>query len=284
MKTAYTYTVLRYVHDITTGEFANVGVVIYAPRQRFVGARFRSTYARLTRMFPGVDGLSLRSILGRIETSFDRVARTIADELPLEKLPESVGQLAAAILPADDSSLQWSQVSSGVTDDPSAMLERLWERYVLRYESKSQKHRRSDDEIWRSFKKAFDERRVTEHLVPKTIAAENDEKEFLHTWKNGVWHCVEPVSFDLSSYDSMKEKAIKWLGQIASLRIGTKDDFKVYFLVGGPRNSGGTPRKNFERAIKILEKAENAHVIKEEEAYEFSNRVAVQIEKHNRES
>ncbi len=31
MKTAYTYTLLRYVHDFASGEFANVGVVVEAP-------------------------------------------------------------------------------------------------------------------------------------------------------------------------------------------------------------------------------------------------------------
>jgi Protein of unknown function (DUF3037) len=29
----YTYTILRYVHDVTTGEFVNVGVVMHLPRE-----------------------------------------------------------------------------------------------------------------------------------------------------------------------------------------------------------------------------------------------------------
>ena len=31
MKTTFTYTVLRYVHDIATGEFVNMGVALDAP-------------------------------------------------------------------------------------------------------------------------------------------------------------------------------------------------------------------------------------------------------------
>jgi Protein of unknown function (DUF3037) len=31
---SYTYSVLRYVHDVTTGEFVNVGVRISADRRR----------------------------------------------------------------------------------------------------------------------------------------------------------------------------------------------------------------------------------------------------------
>lgn len=44
MKTAYTYTVLRYVHDTTTGEFVNVGVALYAPELRYASALCRTTY------------------------------------------------------------------------------------------------------------------------------------------------------------------------------------------------------------------------------------------------
>jgi hypothetical protein len=38
MKTAYTYTILRYVHDTATGEFVNVSVALYAPDANFVSA------------------------------------------------------------------------------------------------------------------------------------------------------------------------------------------------------------------------------------------------------
>jgi hypothetical protein len=51
----YTYVVLRYRHDPLAGEFANVGVVLHAPRGRFLGAKLRTTPGgRLTRMFPTI--------------------------------------------------------------------------------------------------------------------------------------------------------------------------------------------------------------------------------------
>ncbi len=36
MKTPYSFVTLHYVHDVVTGEFANVGVVLYAPEQRLL--------------------------------------------------------------------------------------------------------------------------------------------------------------------------------------------------------------------------------------------------------
>jgi hypothetical protein len=37
-RTNYTFTVSRYVHDITTGEFVNVGVLLHAPKAKFLRA------------------------------------------------------------------------------------------------------------------------------------------------------------------------------------------------------------------------------------------------------
>src|SRR5207249_2292563 len=36
MKTTYSTITLRYLHDVVTGEFANIGVVLYSPEQRFL--------------------------------------------------------------------------------------------------------------------------------------------------------------------------------------------------------------------------------------------------------
>ncbi len=51
MKTTFTYTVLRYVHDIATGEFVNVGVALYAPEAKYVSALCNPRYSHLSKMF-----------------------------------------------------------------------------------------------------------------------------------------------------------------------------------------------------------------------------------------
>jgi hypothetical protein len=51
MKTTFTYTVLRYVHDIATGEFVNMGVALYAPEAKYVSAICNPRYGRLSKLF-----------------------------------------------------------------------------------------------------------------------------------------------------------------------------------------------------------------------------------------
>jgi hypothetical protein len=49
MKTTYSTITLRYLHDVVTGEFFNIGVVLYSPEQRFLEARFTTPTKGSTR-------------------------------------------------------------------------------------------------------------------------------------------------------------------------------------------------------------------------------------------
>jgi hypothetical protein len=238
------------VHDITTGEFVNVGVALYAPNARFVGAKCRPAYGRITKLFPGLNREHFRSLMNHIQTRFDALGEEVANQLPLEKA-DSVIDLARRVLPSDDSSLQWSPMGGGRTANPAHALEQLFERMVTRYEDRSAKQHKTDDDVWRHFKRTLEARSLLRHFELKKITVQDDEMEFRHAWKNGVWHCLEPISFDLSAPDSIKEKAHRWLGQITSVSDAA-EPFHLYLLLGEPQDESLRPA--FNKALSILGK------------------------------
>ncbi len=274
MKNAYTYTysMLRYVHDVTSGEFVNVGVVLYSPEARYLSALCRTTYARLSNVFPGVNAEHFKSLMRYIQSRLEEQGERVSGELPFTT-PSSVIEFAHAVLPHDDSSLQWSPVGSGRTGNPSKTLEHLFDRMVMRYEEKPTRAVRSDEDVWRIFRRNLEERSLLKHLQPKRIAVQDDEIEFQHAWKNGKWHCFEPLSFDLAGAESIRDKAHRWLGQIASLQ-GAADAFKVYFLVGAPQLDELRPA--YANAMSILRKIPvETEIVQEQDA----STLAAQIEK-----
>lgn len=132
MKTPYGYVVLRYVHDAVTGEFANVGVVLYAPDQRFLEARFTSSCERLDAIFLKIDHAHFQSLMRYLANRFAEVAEELEQSrklLPVTGLAEFV----RGVLPADDSSLQWSEPGGGFTADLGTTLAQLYARLVERY-------------------------------------------------------------------------------------------------------------------------------------------------------
>lgn len=278
MKTPYQYSTLRYVHDTTTGEFVNVGVVIYSREARYASALCRTTFGRLSKTFPDMDGEAFKGVMRHVQSRIEELGDDLKNELPLNGLPESVLSVAHKVLPPDDSTLQWSPAGAGLADDLALALASLFERMVSRYDERPQQERRTDDEVWRKFRRNLESRHVLKHLQPKKISVQDDEVEFRYAWKNGVWHCLEPVSLDLSSAGSIRDKAHRWLGHVMSVRE-SKDPFKVYFLLGEPHQDALRPA--FEKAVSILGKSpvEN-EIIREQSAGEFSERFANEIEIH----
>lgn len=276
-KIAYSYTVLRYVHDTTTGEFLNVGVVLCAPQSRYTNAMCRQTYGRLSKAFPGMSGDHFRSLMKYIQARIEELGDRFNGELPLSDSKTAL-DFAQSILPKDDSSLQWSPLGSGLTDDPSRTLEQLFGRLVSRYDDKPQREGRNDQDVWRSFKRTLEERQVLHHFQPKKIAVQDDEIEFEYAWENGVWHCLEPVSFDLVESDSIKDKAHRWLGQMMSVQ-NAEDRFKLYLLVGQPREDSLRPA--FDNAMSILRKIPgDREIFLEQDAAKLAEVIASEVASH----
>jgi Protein of unknown function (DUF3037) len=249
-KKPYTYTVLRYVHDAATAEFVNVGVVIHCPQQRYLGAKLRRTHGRFSDLFPDLDPSAFRSAMSAI----DRALKTAGEAYKKDDLFRSdanAASLARSVLPADDSSLQWSPVGSGLTSNPEQQLEHLFLRLVGRYDEK-QEHRRTDADVWRPIREKLDQAKLTSKLTEKVIRSTADSLEFKHAWKNGVWHCYEAVSFDLADADGIKNKARRWTGHLASVSDAA-DPFKPYFIVGAPTDRKLLPA--FQDALAILKKS-----------------------------
>ena len=133
-KQAYSYTVLRYIHDVVSGELLNVGVVMHAPAVGFVKVRTRKTVDRLKQAFPDLDDAALIDAMLAVDRGFATIMKQIGTACLFDAGTDARA-LALNVLPEDDSALQWSPMGSGLTVDPDRTLERLYERYVTRYDA-----------------------------------------------------------------------------------------------------------------------------------------------------
>jgi len=274
-KQGYTYSVLRYVHDVTTGEFVNVGLALYCPALHYANATCRITSKRLSPLFPSLDSHVFRALMRKVQTRFEALHDEVNSQLELRPYV-SVMELAQSVIPQDDSALQWAPMGSGLTSDPEATLELLFDRFVMKHEDANTVPRRNDEQVWKNFSRELEQQQVLKHFQPKTFTTPDDEIKFDRAWKNGVWHCLAPVSFDLASPESIREKAHKWLGQITSVDSA---DLKLYFSVGEPSLEKMKPV--LQSAVNILKKASNsAEVFTEANAADLSLRLAAQVAQH----
>jgi hypothetical protein len=279
MRIAYTFSVLRYVHDVVSGEFANVGIALYAPEARFLGASCATTYGRLSSFFGGVDGPHIKRLLGHVQRGIEDLADRLHSELSLAPNSPDISGWIVRVLPPDDSSLQFGPAAGGLTSDPEVTLDDLYERFVERYARTAKHVTRSDEDILKVFRQPLAERNILAHLRPKRIAGTDYEHEFPWAWKNGIWHASEAVSFDLADSGDIVEKANRWLGRAVNLRE-SQEDFKLHLLLGAPRDE--KLLSAFTRAKNILHKMSLPHeFIGEEGAVAFADFVAKDLEEHS---
>lgn len=281
-KRAYSYVVLRYVHDVLTGEFINIGVLLYAPSVEgsppYVKARVRRTIGRLKAAFPDLDRDAFVRSVRAVERSIERTAETVRKGGLFQDRGDAAG-IAIRALPIDDSSFQWSSVSTGLTHDPEKTFSRVFGRLVSGYDTKAFT-RRSDDEIWRPVRARLDELDVPVELHEKTIRSEVDQIDFRHAWKNGRWHVYEPLSFDLADGDNIKDKARRWLGHLSAVAKHPDEVFQPYFIVGAPADGALMPA--YRNALQILRSAPlDPKIYEEGQIEEFVAMVEDEVRAHS---
>ena len=233
-KQAYSYTVLRYVHDVVAGEALNVGIVMHAPVAGFLKVRTRKTIGRLKQAFPDLDRAAFVVAMRAVDRGFAAAAKQ-ANKMPLFDAQTDARAHALKVLPSDDSALQWSPTGTGLAADPAKTLKRLYERYVTQYDLRSER-RRTDEDIWRPVRDKLTECGLNIPFESKTVVGEQDQIAFERTWKNGRWHAYEPLSLDLVDAEGIRDKARRWRGHLAAVAEGTAEQIDLHFLLGRPQN------------------------------------------------
>jgi Protein of unknown function (DUF3037) len=120
----FTYLILRVVPSVERGERLNVGVVLFCRQRDFLAARVQLDAVRLAALAPAVSAEELSEHLDALV----RVAQGAPDAGPIAALPasERFGWLSAP----SSTIVQASEVHTGLTGDPEATLNALFERLV----------------------------------------------------------------------------------------------------------------------------------------------------------
>jgi hypothetical protein len=123
---AFQYTVLRVVPDVERGERANVGVILYSPERKFLGARMHVDADRIRALAPELDIPALERHLA----SLAAIAEGDTTAGPIAQLPQS--ERFGALSAPSSTIVQPSEVHTGICEDGPNELDDLFERLVLR--------------------------------------------------------------------------------------------------------------------------------------------------------
>jgi len=273
----YSFCFLRYVHEPLSGEFANVGVLLWAPGSRFLGFRASRKFKRLSHFFHGFQPQDHRLLIGRIDTQFEKLSLALLNpqgSLPFSESPGSARELALKVIPHDDAALQWSPSGGGLSNNPEEELERLFHEAVTRHYDQAEEARRNDATIYREiYSPAFESPQVksiiTEHEVTTPLASHT----FPQAWKNGVWNVYQPLSFDLKRSENIKAKAFHW-ESLTRFLAQAHEKPNITLLLAAP---DGEQRRAYNDAKDVLHSSRVVTLIEEAEAADFAKEMERRI-------
>jgi len=246
----YEYQVLRYIHDIMTEEFVNVGLIIYAPKLKYLNSKSTYKYSRFSSLYGDLPGKYIVKNIKHFENMIDTYSNRINSEVSFKQY-NSIIDITSRILPKDNSSLQLSEIKKGLTLDINRTFEEIFYRYIGKFEKTIIKKSRSDDDAWKNvYKKYFKKYEIDKNLTTHIINTKQDKFIFDYSIKNGVYHCYQPISFDLLDATDIKEKTYKWFGKLNILST-SEEKFKLSLLTLFPRDRDKSDLVNW--VISLLE-------------------------------
>jgi hypothetical protein len=272
---------VRYVHDVRTGEFLNIGVVLMSLGHVFAGARFLAHWGRVTAAFPGADPVHLRRVAHALEQACDSWVAA-SQQLDLVERVDDLTKLIRSAIELDDASIQFSPPITGVTPDPRVTLDELYEAYAGRLSEPEARPSRDDADVWRGFVRRLAKPEILVHLQPHVLETSHYVLSFDHAWRNGQWNATQPLSLDLLDPGRIRDKATAWTGKLMTVQPSAFDT-QVYFLVGMPgAQSPRAIRTAADDAVAILEDklAGEAHVLTEDRGEELARKLASDIAAH----
>jgi Protein of unknown function (DUF3037) len=278
MKT-YQYQIIKYVHDHFTGEFVNIGVVVYDPETKYLGCKVTKKYKRISNFFPSSDGKRVLQLLQYFEKAIQLKAKEL---IGLFSPSISLTDVTSSIILKDNSAIQYSIIKSAIDVDLDAALNDLYNDVVGKYDhDKDTQKSLSDDDVWRmKYKKYFDDAGISSKLKSHVIKTKNDDFKFEKAWKNEIWHCYEPLSFELQNKDAIKDKVYKWAGKLQGMQQ-TQEKLNITLL--SALNPEFSDMKKFiNEYLDVNNENIDVDIVFDDQAQKVVSKIMLEMEEHEK--
>lgn len=255
-KTGCLYSIIRFSPFVETGEFANVGIVMMAPEQRYFDFKIMGLrHSRVTRFFEQLEAKVFRSTMKTVREELERAAVLLRqhgfDKRFKTNDIEFARHLFAEMIRPRETVIKFSEPRMVLVEDPRTSLEELYGHYVER------------DFVTREYQEGVLERGVRQWLWKARIAERfirldvgNDEYHvpFPFVEKQGdiVIKAIKPLNLAQPQAQKILEHGAQWVFRVNTLKKRGLLPRKVLFAVGPPPGDGTPQIRAFDETVSSL--------------------------------
>lgn len=251
MNTACHYAIVRYMPFVETGEFANVGVVLFAPNTRYFGFKLLGNrYARVTNFFEQMDAKVFRASMNTCREELqriDRMLKQLGTDRRLRNLDrDGAIRLWGEIIKPRETMLRFSDSRVVLAAEPAVKLKALYEYYVER----NFVNREYQEQILeRGVRGWLREAKLHEKFHAARVG--NDEYHAQFPFVTGPEDhpekIIKPLNLDHADATRIIDHGGQWIVRVNALRKRNLLPGKVLFTVNGRDDS--TARGKAHREI-----------------------------------
>lgn len=253
------YSIIRFTPHVETGEFANIGIILVAPKAGFLDFRVETKrYARITSFFDTLEPEFFRNAVGALTRELDRVRKMLPasnDRQPRMDLgsAEPFTRFFAEITREREGLINFSDSRVVLSDDPQKSLEKLFAHYVER------------NFVTQRYRETVLEERMKLWLHDLDIGTRFVRRQF----DDGIYRAsfpfvevdsddvplkiIKPFFLGQKEPTAIIDHGVKWTTSVARLRKARIIPKRVLFAVEGP-TSGQSHIAAYEETIDLLGK------------------------------
>lgn len=251
-KVACQYAIVQFAPFVETGEFANVGIIMIAPKQRYYGFELElKRYGRITNFFDDVDAQLYKKTLYNLKDELDRVSYVFREHGFDKRLKtndvEFANGLFNEIVRTRETIVRFSEIRSVLVEKPEQKLKELFAYYVERnFANKEYK----EALLEKSVRKLLYTANVGEKFTKEKVG--NDVYHvtfpFVNRLDNALNKVIKPLHLAHDEPTKIYDHGASWIYRIKKLKDTFIDPEHVLFTLAAPE--GNQNRLGAYRDIK----------------------------------
>lgn len=252
------YAIVRFTPFIETGEFANVGIVMMAPNERYFGFKLLKTrrHGRITKFFEELEAKVFRAAMADLKEELERVH----DVLKVHcfdrslKLNDGIGfakNLFAEMIRPREAIVRFSEPRAVLAEDPTETLNNLFAFYVER-DFVTKEYR--ETVLEKGLHRLFVKKKVAENFQNKRLGDDEFSVSFpfveLHNER--TTKLIKPLNLAQTDSTKILEHGGKWEFRIRELKKRRVFPEKALFAVEGPATNDRRDNA-YHEAVEMLQ-------------------------------
>lgn len=266
------YSIVRFAPFVETGEFANVGVIMIAPEQRFLDFKLLiQRHSRVTHFFEQLEPKVYRATMRNLREELARVAGLLREHgfdrrLKVNDVEFAKGLFAEIIRPRE-TVVKFGEPRAVLAEDMGATLEELYGFYV---ERNFVTREYQEAVLERGLRRWLYQARIVDRFSRQEVGDEEYHVSFPFVERRGEQpvKAIKPLHLAHNQPSKILDHGGQWLFRMGQLKRRNLLPERMLFAVQGPTADGARERAFWEivdslrgTGAEVLPYADKEHIL-----------------------